>query len=53
MVIWRRTPYEPVTICRVTLQERTKDSVVVMVTDKWQAPAPEKTEAKDDDDIPF
>ena len=49
MVVRSRGPYEPVTICRVTLEMRKKERVVVMVTDKWQA----STKADLDDDIPF
>lgn len=51
MLVGRRAPYEPVTICRVTLEARKKERVVVMVTDKWEPPPPDKPEA--DDDIPF
>lgn len=50
MVTRLRAPYQPVTICRVTLEMRDKERVVVMVTDKWEPP-PDKPEA--DDDIPF
>lgn len=51
MLVRRRDSYQPVTICRVTLEMRKKERVVVMVTDKWEPPLPDKPEANDD--IPF
>ena len=46
-----RFPFQPVTICRVMLEKRNYDRVVVKVTDKWNEPAPPKPDS--DDDIPF
>ncbi|MGE0652479.1 MAG: helix-turn-helix domain-containing protein [Alphaproteobacteria bacterium] len=55
MYVTNRTPYVPVTVCRVVLDTRTKDRVVIKVADKWEAPAPEKAEATEaeTDDCPF
>lgn len=50
MVVRIRAPYQPVTICRVTLEMRKKDRVVVMVTDKWEVPARDKPEQDTADD---
>lgn len=51
MVTWSHTPFVPVTICRVMLEARSHDRVVLKVTDKWTEPAPTKSESADD--IPF
>jgi transcriptional regulator with XRE-family HTH domain len=44
-------PFEPVTICRVMLANKSSDRVVLKVTDKWTEPTPAKPESADD--IPF
>src|SRR5258708_79041 len=46
-----RFPFEPVTICRVMLEKKNNDRVVLKVTDKWTEPAPTKPESVDD--VPF
>lgn len=51
MYISDRSRFEPVTICRITLAKKNRDSVIQKVTDKWTEPAPTKSEAADD--IPF
>jgi hypothetical protein len=49
-----RSPFEPVTICRVTLDTRKKGRVVLRVTDKWEEPAPNKSDSDaQTDDCPF
>jgi transcriptional regulator with XRE-family HTH domain len=54
MYIRDRFPFEPVTICRVTLAPRKNERVVIKVTDKWVEPAPGKADSDDEaDDIPF
>lgn len=49
----RNFPFEPVTICRVLLETRTKDRAVVKVTDKWKPPNKADASGELDDDIPF
>jgi transcriptional regulator with XRE-family HTH domain len=46
-----RTPFEPVTICRIMLEKKDKDRIVLKVTDKWTEPAPTKPESIDE--FPF
>jgi transcriptional regulator with XRE-family HTH domain len=50
MYTTNRTPFRPVTICRVMLENRNRDRVVVKVTDKWTEPS---SPNPDSDDIPF
>jgi hypothetical protein len=54
MCIWGHQKFEPVTVCRVSINPVGVDRVTVKVSDEWQDPAPPASlPPASDDEIPF
>jgi transcriptional regulator with XRE-family HTH domain len=53
MCIWGHQKFEPVTVCRVSINPVGVDRITVKVSDKWQDETPLPPSSDDDDEIPF